>query len=120
MGESQGEITQGANGGESDDRAEFGPGLRIIRRRRWYLWAVIIVYLPAMWTTLRLDPSHRAVVVVFVVWFVLLLFTATFSAIARCPRCGNYFHMHGMTLFYFRRCLHCQLHVCADKKRRAR
>lgn len=101
---------------QTGDGTEFEAGLRVIRRRRWYLWGVILVYLPAMWTTLQLTPSRRAVAAVFAVWFVLLLITATVSAIARCPRCGNYFHMHGMTLFYFRTCLHCQLHINADKK----
>ena len=97
--------------------ADFEPGLRLIRRRRCYLWGVILVYLPAMWLTLKVSSSHRTAGAVFAVWFILLFVAALVSAVARCPRCGNYFHMHGMTLFYFRRCLHCQLHVNADRKK---
>ncbi len=98
------------------DPAEFGPGLRIVRRRRWYLWVVILVYVPAMWLTLKVSPTYHTVEIVFAAWFVILFAVATYSALARCPRCGNYFHMHGMTLLYLRKCLHCQLHVCADKR----
>jgi hypothetical protein len=35
--------------------------------------------------------------------------------LSKCPRCGNYFHLHGMTLLILRKCLHCQLHINADK-----
>jgi hypothetical protein len=99
-----------------DNFAEIGPGLKKIRRRRWCLWAVILIYLPAMWVTLRLSSSMHAVGVVFGVWFVLLFTAAVVVAVARCPRCGNYFHMHGMTFLCLRKCLHCQLHLKADKK----
>jgi hypothetical protein len=98
------------------DGAELGLGLTVIRRRRWYLWTVILVYLPAMWGTLQVAPTQRALGTVFLVWFILLFITALVSAVARCPRCGNYFHMHGMTLLYLRKCLHCQLHLKADRK----
>ena len=101
---------------EPVDPAALREGLRIIRRRRWYLWGLILVYLPVMWTTLQLTRSLQASLPVFGVWFVLLLVIMTVSAVARCPRCGNYFHLHGMTLLYLRRCLHCQLPLNADKK----
>jgi hypothetical protein len=95
---------------------DFGPGLGKIRKRRWFLWAVILVYMPAMYTTLRLTQSYKATATVFVVWIILLIIFATVAACARCPRCGNYFHMHGMTLLFLRKCLHCQLHINADRK----
>jgi hypothetical protein len=98
------------------DLKEFGPGLGKIRKRRRFLWGVILVYLPVMWTTLRLTGSFNVTAAVFVVWIILLCIFATVAACARCPRCGNYFHMHGMTLLYLRKCLHCQLHINADKK----
>ena len=97
------------------DAAKFGPALRLIRRRRWYLWIVILAYLPAMWLTLKLMPLHKVLGSVFLVWFVLLFIAVLVSAVVRCPRCGNYFHMNGMTLLYLRKCLHCQLHINADR-----
>jgi hypothetical protein len=100
----------------SVDAAKIRAGLRIVRRRRWFLWLVILVYMPAMWLTLKLSPSFGAIGTAFVVWLIALVVVALISATARCPRCGNYFHMHGMTLMYFRKCLHCQLHISADKK----
>jgi len=97
---------------------DYGPGLRIIRKRRWYLWLEIMVYLPAMWVTLQVAPTYRGIGTVFAIWFILLWVVVAISALARCPRCGNYFHMNGMTLLYIRKCLHCQLHLTADKKKR--
>jgi hypothetical protein len=94
----------------------FGAALSKIRKRRWFLWGVILIYMPAMWVTLRVTNSLGRTMPVFVVWFILLVIAVTLSAIARCPQCGNYYHMNGMTLLYFRRCLHCELHINSDKK----
>ncbi len=98
------------------DRATLSAGLRKIRRRRWYLWALILVYLPLMWSALKFLPSMNAVCGVFGVWFAAVFVIAMIAAVARCPRCGNYFHVNGMTLLFLRKCLHCQLHVSADKR----
>jgi hypothetical protein len=57
---------------------------------------------------------------VFVAWLISLIVSATYAAAAKCPGCGNYFHMHGMTLLFLRKCLHCQLHISADKKGNAK
>jgi hypothetical protein len=100
------------------DPAALTMGLKRLRRRRWYLWSVILVYLPLMSSTLRLSPVFQVRATVFGAWFVLLLVTALVAALVRCPRCGNYFHVHGMTFLCLRQCLHCQLHVCQDKKSR--
>lgn len=99
------------------DPAQLAAGLRIIRRRRWFLWSLIIVYVPAVWTSLTLTRSDRATAVVFGVWLVLLIIAVCFVTSARCPRCGNLFHMHGFTPLYLRKCLHCQLHISADRKK---
>jgi hypothetical protein len=98
------------------DVEKLHQGLAVIRRRRWYLWLVILVYLPLMGMTLKVTKSIGGSVPVFGVWFVALLGVGLFAAYARCPRCANYFHVHGMTLLFLRRCLHCQLHISADKK----
>ncbi len=79
------------------------------------LWGVLIVYLPAMWATQKITHSFSGSMPVFFLWFVLLLWAMAYSATARCPRCKNYFHMHGMMLLYLRKCLHCQLPLNADK-----
>ncbi len=69
-----------------------------------------------MYAAISLTDSYKIIGTVFLAWVVLLAFFATMAASARCPRCGNYFHMHGMTLLYLRKCLHCQLYVNSDKK----
>jgi uncharacterized protein (DUF983 family) len=38
------------------------------------------------------------------------------TAIAKCPQCGNNFHMYNSSLHYPRKCRHCGLHLNADKK----
>jgi hypothetical protein len=98
------------------DSAEFGAAMKKIRKRRLYLWGVILLYLPVMWTTLQLTQSYNKTAVAFVGWVLLLCIVATAAALARCPGCGNYFHMHGMTLLFLRKCLHCGVHINADKK----
>lgn len=97
------------------EKSALRPGLKAIRRRRWYLWTIILLYLPMMSVAMKTLPSFKAVMYVFIFWFFIMFTIALVAAVARCPRCGNYFHVHGMTLLYLRKCLHCQLHVSADK-----
>jgi hypothetical protein len=97
------------------DPSTFASGMRIIRLRRKYFFATVLAYMPFMFLTNKVSPTFRTMAVAFGIWVVILFITALYSALARCPRCGNYFHMHGMSLLYLRRCLHCQLHVNADK-----
>jgi hypothetical protein len=59
----------------------------------------------------RIFPTNEAMASVFGVWLVLLIITTFRVATSKCPRCGNYFHVHGMTLLILRKCLHCQLHI---------
>jgi len=98
------------------DPTEYRDSLKKIRKRRLYLWIVIIAYLPAMMVALD-SPNYKSrVTVVFIVWIVLLIFTVALACLVRCPRCGECFHTHGPTFLPFRRCLHCALHVNADKR----
>ncbi len=98
----------------------IGSGLRKIRKRRWFLWGVLLVYVPAIWVSLRLTHSDRITAVVFGVWLVVLIIAVLLMSTARCPRCGNYFHVYGMTPLYLRKCLHCKLPLTADKKSSSR
>ncbi|BCG47408.1 hypothetical protein GEOBRER4_n2240 [Citrifermentans bremense] len=99
------------------DSAVISAGLSKIRRRRWMVWSVMIIYLPTMWTTQKITHSFNASMPVFFIWFLLLLAAMGYSAVARCPRCGNYYHVNGMILLYLRKCLHCQLPLNEDKSR---
>lgn len=99
-----------------ENMLDYAPGLAQVRKRRLLLWILIAVYLPAMWTAQQFTKSFWDAMPVFWVWFVLLIVIMMYGALARCPRCGNYFHMNGMSLLFLRKCLHCQLHVCADKE----
>ena len=97
------------------DPATLKLGLRIFRRRRKYFFGTVIAYMPVMWLANKVSPTFRSMAIMFGIWVVILFCTALYSALVRCPRCGQYFHMHGMSLLYLRRCLHCQLHVTADR-----
>jgi hypothetical protein len=101
---------------QHDSAALFGPALTRIRRRRKLFFGTILVYIPALWITHSISPTDRSMGMVFGVWFVLLIITAFLSAVATCPRCGNYFHVNGMVILYLRKCLHCQLPLTADKE----
>ena len=98
------------------DPVEYRPDLQKIRKRRWCLWIIIVAYLPAMVVALD-SPDYRTwVTIVFATWIVLLIIAVVFACIVRCPRCGECFHTHGPTFLPFRRCLHCSLHINADKR----
>lgn len=97
------------------DPASFGPAMDIVRKRRKIFFFTVLAYMPLMGVVHKFSPNFRSMVIAFAIWVVVLFITALYSALAKCPRCGNYFHMHGMSLLYLRRCLHCQLHITADR-----
>jgi hypothetical protein len=72
--------------------------------------------MPAMWVVHSISSTYRTMGTAIGIWVVILVVTMFWSALCVSFRCGNYFHVNGMTLFYLRKCLHCQLHVNADKK----
>ncbi len=98
------------------DQDRFNAGMRLIRKRRLFFFVTILAYMPAMWAANKISPTFRSMAITFGIWVVILFITALYSAVVRCPRCGNYFHMHGMSLLYLRRCLHCQLHINEELK----
>ena len=98
------------------DLQEYSSGLQKIRQRRWMLWLIIVAYVPAMMVSLQSAGGWNTVVKVFFVWLVLLCVVVGMAVVIRCPECGNCFHTHGPTFFPVRRCVHCGLHLLADKK----
>ena len=101
---------------KSEDVSQYAAGLAKLRRRRWFFWGVILVYIPAIWLSLELTNSDRQTFKVFAVWFLFIIVSSMLAATGRCPRCGHYFHVNGFIPLYLRRCLHCGLHITADKK----
>ena len=91
-------------------------GMKKIRRRRWFFWAVIMCYLPAMLVSLKSTQPGLAVGVTFASWIFFLTVSVVLVALVRCPQCGNCFHMNGFLFRPVRKCFHCSLHLSADKK----
>jgi hypothetical protein len=88
--------------------------MKRIRRRRLYFFAIVLLYIPALWITYQIFHSNKAMGTLFCIWVFLLILVTFMVAVSRCPRCGNYFHVHGMTLLVLRKCLHCQHHISSD------
>jgi len=99
----------------AEEIPDYGPALNLISRRRKYFFGVVLIYIPAIWVIHGISPTNKTMFTTIGIWVVLLLITCMMSAVTRCPRCGNYFHVNGMSMLYLRRCLHCQLHINADR-----
>ena len=104
---------------KTEDFSKFTLGLSKLRRRRWFLLGVILVYVPFIWLAPRLTNAGWQTDKVFIVWFLFVLVSSILVATGKCPRCGNLFHIKGLAPLYLRsRCLHCGLHITVDKKQR--
>lgn len=100
-----------------EDFSVFALGLGKLRRRRWFLLGVILLYVPSIWFLPRLTNSDYQTGKILVVWFLFVLISSLLVAAGKCPRCGNLFHIKGLKPLYLRsRCLHCGLSISADKK----
>ena len=89
--------------------------LQKIRKRRKYFFATLLMYIPALLIIYKISPTNSAMGTLFGIWAVMLVIFTFMVALCKCPRCGNYFHLQGMTLLVLRKCLHCQLHINNDK-----
>ena len=85
------------------------------RRRRAYFFATVLGYIPALLIVHRISPTNRAMGTLFAVWLGILILCTILVCMCKCPRCGNYFHVNGITLLVLRKCLHCQLHISANE-----
>ena len=93
------------------DQTSYLAILKATRRRRACFFAIVLGYIPALLTVHHFSPTNRAMGTLFAIWVLLLIIATFLVALSRCPRCGNYFHLHGITLLILRKCLHCQLHI---------
>ncbi|HJV66529.1 MAG TPA: hypothetical protein VJ550_12390 [Geomonas sp.] len=82
-----------------------------VRRRRWFFWALVVVYLPAIATVLHFTDSINVAVILFLIWAILLIIAVSLVATAKCPACGNNFNMRNGSLSFSTRCRHCGLLV---------
>ncbi|MBT1072415.1 hypothetical protein [Pelotalea chapellei] len=99
---------------QQEDPALYKARFAQLLKRRKMFFGSLIIYIPIMWVMQQLAP--KSMLTAFGIWVVIMVAVMLYSALAVCPRCGNYFHMNGMTLLYFRKCLHCQLHVKDNKQ----
>ncbi len=90
-------------------------GLTRIRQRRWFLWLAILIYVPGLFVVLELGLPSGMMVKLFGAWVGLVCVAVGLATVVKCPRCGNPFHTHGPTFLPARCCVHCSLHVTADK-----
>ena len=98
------------------DPAALHQGLVSIRKRRWFLWTSIIIYLPGMWLALQAGLAKGTLTWLFGAWVALLCVAVGVATVVKCPRCGKQFHTNGPTFLPARKCLHCGLHVNADQQ----
>jgi len=93
------------------DQVAYTKVLNKTRRRRKYFFGTVLIYIPALYITHFISPTNQAMGTVFVVWLAALIVVTFLVALCRCPKCGNLFHVHGITLLVLRKCLHCQFHI---------
>jgi len=85
-----------------------------IRTRRRFLWSVFISYIPAIWFALKIGGDGLALVV-GILWLVMAAAGGILVSFALCPRCGNRFHMKGISTSWACRCVHCKLSLSGGK-----
>ncbi len=99
------------------DPAGLRQGLAKVRKRRWILWATILIYMPGLIVALELKASSGTLGSLFAFWIVLLCIAVGLATVVKCPGCGNPYHTNGPTFLPVRRCVHCGLPLNADKKK---
>ena len=97
------------------EAVDLSKGLAKVRSRRWLMWSVIIAYIPGLLITLEIQTSSNVMVWLFALWVLFLCIVIGLATVVKCPRCNNQFHTNGPTFLPVRKCVHCSLHLKADK-----
>lgn len=97
------------------ETVDLTEGLKKVRGRRWLMWFVIVAYVPGLLITLDMNASTSAMGWLFGLWVFLLCIVVGLATVAKCPRCDKPFHTNGPTFLPVRKCVHCGLHLTADK-----
>ena len=99
--------------------AEEREGLRKIRRLRFWVWALILAFVPLMWLITRVTHSRWLIMLIMILWVAGVVHCAARAAFSHCPRCGNYFHATEGTPSFWnllaRHCTHCGLPLKSDR-----
>ena len=101
---------------DSAQSVTLSHGLARIRGRRWLLWGVILAYVPGLLLALHFQAGKSLLTYLFGLWVLLLCIAVGLATVVRCPNCQKQFHTHGPTFFPVRRCVHCGLHLTADRR----
>jgi hypothetical protein len=94
---------------------DLGPGLIKVRSRRWIMWGIIMAYVPGLLIVLEIQATSRVMSWLFGFWVLLLCIVVGMATVVTCPRCNKPFHTNGPTFLPVRCCVHCGLHLKADK-----
>jgi len=100
---------------EETDPLTISRGLEKVRQRRWILWATILIYVPGLYFALEFGLPGGTMAKLFWVWVGLLCIAVGLATVVKCPRCRNPFHTNGPTFLPVRKCVHCGLHLKADR-----
>ena len=87
---------------------EFYGRLAGIRLRRKFLWSVFFSYIPVIWIALKIGGDGLAIGV-GIFWLILASVGGVMVSFSLCPRCGNRFHMKGLSTSWGSQCVHCKL-----------
>lgn len=102
------------------DHAALRQGLVKVRKRRWLLWSIILIYMPGLIFALDMQASSGTLGKLFAAWIALLCVAVGLATVVKCPRCGNPYHTNGPTFLPVRKCVHCGLALCADRQQQSR
>ncbi|MBE0499938.1 MAG: hypothetical protein IBX47_00750 [Desulfuromonadales bacterium] len=97
------------------ETVDLTAGLAKIRSRRWLMWLVIFSYVPGLLISLEMQASSSIMGWLFALWVLLLCIVIGLATVVCCPRCKKPFHTNGPTFLPVRKCVHCGLHLKADK-----
>ena len=77
--------------GSSVDPSSYAAMLATVRRRRWYFWGLVLIYLPTTITILKLTQSTKLTAIAFGIWVVFLCIVVALMACSKCPHATTTF-----------------------------
>jgi hypothetical protein len=100
-------LSASTQGADERPRNSEWEAFRSVRRRRRWVWLIVLSYLPVGAGVFLIGPDLG--IAVAVVWMIALCAAAALHSVTRCPRCGRRcFHSNSWHNQLALRCLHCR------------
>lgn len=102
---------------DAQEQERINAGLRRIRHLRIALWAIVIAFVPLVYSLMLTNVAEPVIMAVGIAWVCVGVVIELMLGFSRCPACNKYFHVRGMrgnvlvSKIFTKKCMNCGIRL---------